>query len=251
MTSRFLIDVTPAEDTVFHPEGPATFSLSVFLDGDGTLSVDGAVPFALKPGAAVLFACNRQTRGEIACGQGEDCGSSTSVSKPLCSKTGGVSLARLGGPVMTQNSLPEQDVFLVGFKAPPELIAAATSLLQCRYEQGMARQLHLYSKAVEALSIGLDVVARGKTGKPVRNLNPDEMRKLDAAVAIIEAQYSTDWTIRAGARGRTERKTAQGSLSHGDWPLHPQLSSYGASECCRSLAFKRYERHRGGLHGGF
>ncbi len=59
----FMIDVTPAEDTVFHPEGPATFSLSVFLDGDGTLSVDGAVPFALKP-AAVLFACNRQTRGE-------------------------------------------------------------------------------------------------------------------------------------------------------------------------------------------
>lgn len=205
----FMIDVTPAEDTVFHPEGPATFSLSVFLDGDGTLSVDGAAPFALKPGAAVLFACNRQTRGENCVRAGRRLRVvDIRFEAALLKKLGGVSLARLGGPVMTQNSLPEQDVFLVGFKAPPELIAAATSLLQCRYEQGMARQLHLYSKAVEALSIGLDVVARGKTGKPVRNLNPDEMRKLDAAVAIIEAQYSTDWTIPRLARevGLNERR---------------------------------------------
>jgi AraC-like DNA-binding protein len=205
----FMIDVTPTEDTVFHPEGPATFSLSVFLDGVGTLSVDGAAPFALKPGAAVLFACNRTTRGKNFVQANQRLRVvDIRFEAALLEKLGGVSLARLGGAVMTEHSLPEQDVFLVGFKAPPELIAVASSLFQCRYEPGLARQLHLYSKSIEALSIGLDAVSRSQTGKPIKPLTPDEMQKLHRAVDIIEKLYSADWTIPRLARevGLNERR---------------------------------------------
>ncbi|WP_273728356.1 helix-turn-helix transcriptional regulator [Brucella gallinifaecis] len=205
----FLIDVTPSEDTVFHPEGPATFSLSIFVDGGGTLSVDGAAPFVLKPGAAVLFACNRMTRGENFVQANQRLRVVDIRFEPtLLEKLGGVSLRRLGGSVMTEHSLPEQDVFLIGFKAPPELLAVAGSLFQCRYEPGLARQLHLYSKSIEALSIGLDAVSRSPTGKPVKPLTPEEMQKLHRAVDIIEKQYSADWTIPRLARevGLNERR---------------------------------------------
>ncbi|MEJ5083111.1 helix-turn-helix transcriptional regulator [Ochrobactrum sp. MYb379] len=208
----FMIDVTPVADTVFHPEGPATFSLSVFLDGLGTLSVDGAAPFALKSGSAVLFACNRTTRGENFVQANQRLRVvDIRFEAALLEKLGGVSLSKLGGSVMTEHSLPEQDVFLVGFKAPPELLAAANSLFQCRYEPGLARQLHLYSKSIEALSIGLDTVSRGQTGKPVKPITSEEMLKLHKAVEIIEKQYSADWTIPRLARevGLNERRLKQ------------------------------------------
>ena len=60
----YMVDTQPTEDLVFHPEGPATFSLSTFVDGAGTLSIDGAKPLLIEPGTAVFFACDRITRGQ-------------------------------------------------------------------------------------------------------------------------------------------------------------------------------------------
>ncbi|WP_407977549.1 helix-turn-helix transcriptional regulator [Brucella pseudogrignonensis] len=209
----FMIDVTPAQDMVFHPEGPATFSLSVFLDGAGTLSVDGATPFEIVPGAAVLFACKRLTRGENRIQAGRRLRVvDIRFEPPLLEKLGGVSLARLGGAVLSEHSLPEQDVFLVGFKASSELIAVASSLLQCRFEEGLARRLHLYSKSIEALSIGIDAASRNRAETPLKPLNDGEMRRLHHALNLIENHYSDDWTIPRLARevGLNERRLKEG-----------------------------------------
>ncbi|AYD04301.1 AraC family transcriptional regulator [Neorhizobium sp. NCHU2750] len=211
--SIYLIDTMPIEDQVFHPEGPATFSLSIFIDGAGTLSVDGAKPFPVQPATAVFFACDRMTRGENHIRGGRRlCVVDIRVEKPLLEKLGGISLSRLGGAVITEHSLPEQHVFLLGFKAPPELIAVARSLLQCSFTEGMARRAYLYSKAIEALGIGLDAVTRQADGKPIKRLNEEEARRLNQAIALIENRYSSDWTIPRLARevGLNERRLKEG-----------------------------------------
>ncbi len=209
----YAIDVMPPENLIFQPEGPATFSLSIFLDGAGTLSVDGAKPFPIQPGTAIFFACDHTTRGENHVHAGRRlCVVDIRVEKPLLEKLGGISLARLGGDVITEHSLPEQDIFLIGFKAPPELLSVAANLLQCKFGQGLARRAYLYSKAIEALGIGLDAVTRHVNGKPLKPLNGEELRRLNAAVALIERQYSTDWTIARLSRevGLNERRLKEG-----------------------------------------
>jgi hypothetical protein len=152
--SIYLIDTFPTEDRVFHPEGPATFSLSIFVDGSGTLSVDGAKPFPVQPATAIFFACDRMTRGENHIHAGRRLRVvDIRVEKALLEKLGGISLSRLGGAVITEHSLPEQDVFLLGFRAPPELISVAHNLLECRFAEGLARRAYLYSKASKRLAL--------------------------------------------------------------------------------------------------
>lgn len=209
----YIIDVLPSEDMVFTPEGPATFSLSVFLDGMGTLSVDGASPFTITPGSAVLFACNHVTRGENHISAGKRLHVvDIRFEARLLEKLGGVSLARLGGALMTEHSLPEQDVFLIGFKAPAELLGVAAAFGNCQIKDPLPRRLHLYSKAIEALSIGLDSLSKHADAGGPRPLSPDELQKLDAAVDIIGSDYSADWTIAKLARrvGLNERRLKEG-----------------------------------------
>lgn len=209
----YMIDVTPADDLIFQPEGPATFSLSIFLDGAGTLSVDGASAFAMHSGSAIFFACDRTTRGENRIKAGKRLRVvDIRVEKPLLERLGGISLARLGGALITEHSLPDQDIFLIGFKAPPELLSVAASLLQCRFGEGVARRAYLYSKAIEALSLGLEAVNRQESARQTKPLSPEELRRLNLAVALIEQQYSTDWTIARLSRevGLNERRLKEG-----------------------------------------
>lgn len=209
----YTIDVTPPEDLIFRPEGPATFSLSVFLEGAGTLSVDGAKPLSVQPGTAVFFACDRVTRGENHVYAGRRLSIvDIRVEKPLLETLGGISLARLGGAVMTEHSLPEQDVFLIGFKAPAELLTVAADVLQCRFGAGLARRAYLYGKAIQAVSIGLDAVTRQSDGAPLKPLTGEELKRLHAAMALIEQHYSADWTIARLARevGFNERRLKEG-----------------------------------------
>jgi AraC-like DNA-binding protein len=194
----YMIDVMPTMDIVFHPEGPATFSLSIFLDGAGTLSVDGARPFEFQAGSAVLFACDRVTSGENHVQAGKRLRIvDIRVEKTLLERLGGISLARLGGAVITDHSLPEQDVFLIGFKASPELLNVANSLLRC---------------AIEGLGIGLDILVRKTGGTGLRPLRKEEVARLEHAVHLIEERYNDDWTIPrlAKAVGLNERRLKEG-----------------------------------------
>jgi len=209
----YMVDTQPARDLVFYPEGPATFSLSTFLDGAGTLSIEGAKPLLIEPGTAVFFACDHITRGKNRIDAGRHLRVvDLRVEKPLLEKLGGISLARFGGAAITEHSLPEEDVFLIGFKAPPELVSVATSLLHSKFGEGVARRAYLYSKAIEALSIGLDAVTRQTSGTPPKPLSGSEMERLNAAIALIERQYNVNWTIARLSRevGLNERRLKEG-----------------------------------------
>lgn len=209
----YVIDVTPPEDLVFQPEGPATFSLSIFLEGAGTLSVDGAKPFPIQPGTAIFFACDRVTRGENHVRAGHRLSVvDIRLEKTLLEKLGGISLAKLGGAVITEHSLPQQDIFLIGFKASAELLQVAASLTQSRLAEGVARRAYFYSKAIEAVSIGLDSVTRQSNGSPLKPLNKEEIKRLDAAISLIQQQFHADWTIVRLSRevGLNERRLKEG-----------------------------------------
>ncbi|WP_256886362.1 AraC family transcriptional regulator [Ochrobactrum sp. BTU2] len=208
----YTIEVMPVEDLVFRPEGPATFSLSVFLDGSGTLSVDGAKPFQVQPGTAVFFACDRIARGENHVNAGRRLSFvDIRVETPLLEKLGGISFARFGGAVITDHSLPDQEVFLIGFKAPLELLNVATNIVECRFGEGLARRAYLYSKAIEAVAVGFDAVTR-QNSMPLKPLRGEELKLLHAAVALIEQHYSTNWTIARLSRevGLNERRLKEG-----------------------------------------
>lgn len=209
----YMIDVMPQVDQVFHPEGPATFSLAIFVDGAGTLSVDGAKPLQVQSGTAIFFACDRTTRGENEVLAGRRLRIvDIRVEKPLLEKLGGISLARLGGAVISEHSLPDQDVFLIGFKAPAELLNIALGLLNSKREQTLAQRAYLYSKAIEALSVGLEAVTKHSDDKPVKPLTTEELKRLNAAVQLIQMQYSADWTIARLSRevGLNERRLKEG-----------------------------------------
>lgn len=209
----YMIDTTPTCDQIFNPEGPATFSLSIFLHGAGTLCVEGAKPFPVQSGTAILFACDRITRGEnqVCAGQ-RLCVVDIRIEKPLLEKLGGISLSRFGGALITEYSLPEQDVFMFGFKAPQDMLAVARSILQCRFPEGVARRAYLYSKAIEALGIALDAVTKQSNGRPVKPLNEEERRRLTTAVTLIEQQYGVKWSIARLSRevGLNERRLKEG-----------------------------------------
>jgi AraC-like DNA-binding protein len=209
----YAIDVLPAEDLVSEMEGPATFSLSIFLDGAGTMAIEGAKPLRIQPGMAIFFACDRVTRGVNRIDAGRRLSFlDIRLEKPLLEKLGGISLARLGGAVITEHSVPDQDVFMIGFTAPPELLAIVTAILHCRRGDDPARRAYLYSKAIEAVSIGLDAVTRQTGEVPLKPLSGEEMKRLNAAIDLIERHYSADWTIARLSRevGLNERRLKEG-----------------------------------------
>ncbi len=191
----YLVDAEIPRDMVFHPEGPATFSLSIILEGRGTLSVDGAKPCTIAPGMAVLFACDRVTRGENRIPGGQRLRFvDIRLEMPLLETLGGISLARFGGAVISEHSMPDQNAFLIGFRAPPELLAIANTLFQLPLRDDLARRAYVYSKAIEALGLGLEVISQ-PPGEHLKPLTERERACLDTALRLIEAEYCGDWTI--------------------------------------------------------
>ena len=58
-----MLDVVPPQDAVIAVEGPPTFSISLFLEGEGTLSIDGGEPLIITPGTAVVCSTDQNVSG--------------------------------------------------------------------------------------------------------------------------------------------------------------------------------------------
>ncbi|PZA13776.1 AraC family transcriptional regulator [Rhodopseudomonas palustris] len=207
----YAIDAIAAQDAIIHPEGPATFSLSVFLDGRGTLSIDGAKPLSVEPGMAVLFTSSGPVRGENRFVAGQRFNViDLRFEQRFLVKAGGAPLARIGGDLLTEHSRPDQRVTLAGWKAPPALLKTAREILDCKRAHDLSRNLFLYSKAVESLSIVVDTLSRPSGRKSVFKSN--DRAKILQAQNLIGSSYHLDWTIAKLARhvGLNERKLKEG-----------------------------------------
>lgn len=92
-----LLDVLPPEDVELVVEGPPTFSISVFVEGEGTVSIDGGEPLAITPGTAVICSTDRIVGGVDVMRGGSACGSSMCGSSLTCWRSSEV---RSGGTMV-------------------------------------------------------------------------------------------------------------------------------------------------------
>jgi AraC-like DNA-binding protein len=207
-----LLDAQIDGDKTFYPEGPETFSLSVFLDGRGTLSVTGAEPLSIAPGTAVVFSSKSYCRGENFLPGGQRLHTiDIRFDRSLLMEAGGHTLSTLGGDLLTAHSLPKEGVCLVGFPAPAALLNAAKAIADCSLDGGIARRLFLYSKAIESLSVAVTTLQQlPHLAEPLPRA--DERQRILEARQLIETRYDQGWTIARLSReiGLNERKLKQG-----------------------------------------
>ncbi|MEW5421452.1 helix-turn-helix transcriptional regulator [Amorphus sp. 3PC139-8] len=206
----YVIDTVVPEARSFDPEGPATFSLSVFLDGAGTLSVHGARPFEIYPGAAVLFTSSKVASGENVLPAGQHFHVVDVRLEPeLLVKVGAAPLARLGFDLFTEHSRPEDEVYLLGFPASAALVQLARDISACAMPNDIARKLYLHSKAIEALGLAISALQKPRSAAALR---PAAREKVALARDLLETRFHEDWTIPSLARavGINERLLKQG-----------------------------------------
>ena len=197
----YALDGTPRHDIVLEASGPATFSLSFFIHGEGTLCVDGAEPLTLCPSKAVLFASDDFCHGkDILRKNARLFVVDIRYGKSILEKLGGISLARFAGSLIDTHSRPDQKVFLVGLPRAEELYPIIQSILNCTLEKGQLRDIYLYSKAIEALSIALKIAENANKGKVLKPLHPLEKQKLQRALELIEKNCADDWSIHRLAK---------------------------------------------------
>ncbi|MGV6871762.1 helix-turn-helix transcriptional regulator [Pseudochelatococcus sp. B33] len=207
----YAVDTPVPKDVTFSASGPPTFSISVFLDGRGTLAIDGAAPLHFSDGTAALFASNGFSSGTdtiLATAKLRFVDIRFEIDHLL--KLGGLPLARFGGALLTEYSVPESGIFLIGFPAHAALARVASEMLACRMDEGLARRLYLYSRSVEALSIVVSTLENAAGSLPA--LRPDEQRKIANARRLLEESYPENWTIARLSRevGLNERQLKQG-----------------------------------------
>lgn len=192
----YSLDGTPKHDVILEASGPSTFSLSFFLHGKGTLCVDGADPFELSHGKAVLFASDGFCHGrDILRKNARLFVVDIRYGKSILEKLGGISLARFAGSLIDGYSRPDQKVFLVPLPHSEELYPIILSILNCNLQKGQLRDIYLYSKAIEALSIALKIAENASKGSALKALNQREKQKLTQALHLIENNCGFDWSI--------------------------------------------------------
>jgi AraC-like DNA-binding protein len=220
------VDGQPVKNAEFSGEGPATFCIAVFLDGSGSLAIDGGAPLAVEPGTAIVFSSRRSVRG-------------TNMIKAdrrvrfvdirfelgMLAQLGGQPLARMGGGVLVDCSVPESGAFLVGFAAPSALLDAARQILECPFDRAETRNLYLRAKALESLALTIDAVdsAARATGIVGGRIAPKVLK----ARRLIEHQFEESWTIERLARtvGLNERDLKAGFRRLVGSSIHAHLRS--------------------------
>lgn len=222
--STAILDVVPPQDSRIEVEGPPTFSISLFLEGQGTLSINGGRPLSITPGMAVVCATDQRVSGVDTVRGGARVRIVDVRFEPEClAALGGPMRGRNGGRLLMDYSVPERGALMVGFPAPPALLHAGSQIVACTYTAPDLRNLYLRAKALEILAItvatfreaGDDAVAR-----------PDrEARKIAEAQHLLEARMAEAWTIARLARavGLNEKSLKAGFRVQVGQSIHAYL----------------------------
>lgn len=195
------LDATPEHDIIMEASGPSTFSLSFFVHGNGTICVDGAYPVELSAGKAILFASDGFSHGiDIFRKNSRLLVLDIRYSKQILKKLGGISLSRFAASLMDNHSRPDQKIFLIPLTPSVELHPVISNILHCKLAKGQLRDIFIYSKAIEALSIALKIAENGDKGKKFKTLSSNEKHKLDYALKLMVENCAENWSIARLAR---------------------------------------------------
>jgi AraC-like DNA-binding protein len=205
------LDATPEKDIRLDVEGPATFCIAVFLDGSGSVAIDGGVPLDVTPGTAIVFFSRGHTRGtnQVNGGQRVRC-VDIRFDLDFLARYGGPGVGRLRNGLLVDCSVPAKDALLIGFAAPPALLDCARDIAGSRFHKPEVRDLYLRAKAMEALALTFATVE--DTASAARITGNRVGARLVQARRLIEAHFDRPWTIErlAKAVGLNERELKSG-----------------------------------------
>ncbi|GGF70005.1 AraC family transcriptional regulator [Azorhizobium oxalatiphilum] len=219
-----MLDVLPPQDVEIAVEGPPTFSISLFVEGEGSISIDGGQPLRITPGVVVVCSTDRTIAGTNKVNGGVRLRLVDIRFDPeMLSQIGGpVWRADIGG-MLTDRSMPDLGALMIGFPATPALLLAARQMLDCSFRREDIRRLYLRAKALEVLAIVIALFWEARereTGAQVRL-----RRKVAEAQGLIEARPQEPWTITrlAKAVSLNEKTLKAGFRSQVGQPIHAYL----------------------------
>lgn len=223
--SIYTVDVLPEADVTISVEGPPTFSLTIFLAGDGKISVDGGKPLAITPKLAVICSTERFVRGSHFIRKGQrlrlidirfDESAIESIGNPL--------LSHLRDGLIRNYSVPDRGAYLTAFPASDSLLHIGHTMLECPYPAGDVRNLYLKAKAMEALALAFASTLEPED-RPTR-LAPRDIRKVDEAKRLLEQRLQEPWTIArlAQAVSLNEKKLKAGFRHNVGRSIHAYLT---------------------------
>lgn len=231
-----MLNIVPPEDAVIAVEGPPTFSISIFLDGEGTLAIDGGQPLMITPGTAVVCATDQTVSGIDTIRGGlrlrmMDVRFAPAVLQGL----GGPLWQRYGGALLADRSVPERGAVMVGFPAPAALLQVALQITSCAYSHPDLRRLYLRAKALELLAVvvGTFLNAGQSAIRAERSLP-----KIAEAQRLIEGRLHEPWTIARLARavGLNEKSLKAGFRTHVGQSIHAYLTKVRMEAAAHMLA---------------
>ena len=199
------IDFTPEQDHHVVVEGPPSFCLAVFLEGDGSLALKDGPSLAVKGGTTVLCHTLRHMRGANAARAGVRVHCLDFRFEPEL-------LRRFDMPAFSAlvRSFPANgsvhDSLLLGRPTSQAMARIAQEIITCRMT-GMARRVFLYAKALEALAHVISLSEQEeKAGGAV--LSPSDRDRVLAARDLLHDRFEEPWTIArlARAAGINEKK---------------------------------------------
>ncbi len=208
------------EEVVF-VQGPPTFSISVFLNGSGHLSLDNGPALEIVPGSVFLFHAQHPTRGLNQVNAGSHMfGIDFRFAPSLLDSFGLQSLGCLMRAFSDHGSV--HDALLMRRQASAPLRRIADDVMSCRMV-GTARRVYMQAKALELLS---RIIAFCEEDPPLpATLRQADLIRVQEAVEILTHRYSEPWTIAELAReaGINERKLKLGFRTFLGRTVHDHL----------------------------
>ena len=216
--------------------GPATFSLSMLLDGRITSCLDGGSPLVIEPGSAVVFASQTSVSGtNWLSGQQRIRLVDIRFTTTLLEEAGGVPLSRFARELFVDRSVPESGTIFIAFPAHARLLSAAAQMMDSRFDDERVRRLFLQAKALEALALTISIL--GGNGLDRCRLAATDQDKLARARELLHNRFEEDWTIPVLARtvGLSERKLKAGFRSAVGHSVHAYLKDIRLSAAASML----------------
>lgn len=203
-----VIDWLPAEDEAGQVEGPPTLSISLFLEGAGSFSLDNGPALDVASGSLFLFHASRPTRGLHRIRGGRRMLGVDFRFAPDVLEAAGFRLpGRFGGGPYPGGSVDEATLLRAPLTDAFQRIARQTIGCPMR---GPARRTFFQAKALEVLAHVIDLGEGGRM--PTAGLSSKDRLRIRQAAEIIRSRYDEPWTIASLARaaGINERKLKQG-----------------------------------------
>lgn len=222
--SMALLDIMPREDAHIAVSGPPTFSISMFLEGAGTLSIDGGEPLEIQSGMAVFCTTDQTVNGlNVIRGGTRLRMVDVRYARSFLTDLGGPLWRNYGSGLLVDRSVPEQGALMMGFPASPPLLLAAQQITTCPYQQEDVRRLYLRAKALEILA-GLITALREAASEPELRNERDRQRIVEAQ-QLIESRLDEPWTISRLARAvcLNEKSLKSGFRTHVGHSIHAYL----------------------------